>query len=155
MTCHELTGLEADNLLAFLALLGLLRALEAAREDWRPRASWGGTPCRARLDVEGEAAKETIVEATVEGLAKLAPAYDFGGRKNINHSAAEFREDCEFAAKQSEPNNRLAADLLCALGSEAVQRRGEDRIAATALCAIHGQGHQNFLERLVAAMVIP
>ncbi len=124
MTCHELTGLEADNLLAFLALLGLLRALEAAREDWRPRASWGGTPCRARLDVEGEAAKETIVEATVEGLAKLAPAYDFGGRKNINHSAAEFREDCEFAAKQSEPNNRLAADLLCALGSEAVQRRG-------------------------------
>ena len=37
MTCHELTGLEADNLLAFLALLGLLRALEAARENWRPQ----------------------------------------------------------------------------------------------------------------------
>ncbi len=33
---------------------------------------------------------------------------------------------------------------------EAILRLAEDRIAATALCAIHGQGHQNFLERLVA-----
>ena len=34
-----LPGLEADNLLAFLALLGLLRALETVREEWRPRVS--------------------------------------------------------------------------------------------------------------------
>lgn len=32
----RLGGLEPDNLLAFLALFGLL-ALETARPDWRPR----------------------------------------------------------------------------------------------------------------------
>ena len=37
---HRLDGLEPDNLLAFLALLGLLRALDAARPDWRARAYW-------------------------------------------------------------------------------------------------------------------
>ena len=33
---HRLDGLETDNLLAFMALLGLLRSLEEARPDWRP-----------------------------------------------------------------------------------------------------------------------
>ena len=37
---HRMDGLEPDNLLAFLALLGLLRSLEAARREWRPRAAW-------------------------------------------------------------------------------------------------------------------
>ena len=37
---HRLDGLEHDNLLAFMALLGLLRALEGARPDWRARVSW-------------------------------------------------------------------------------------------------------------------
>jgi hypothetical protein len=40
MTEHRLEGLEPDNLLAFLALLGLLRALEEARPAWRPRVRW-------------------------------------------------------------------------------------------------------------------
>jgi hypothetical protein len=39
-THHRLEGLEPDNLLAFLALLGLLRAIEVVRETWRPRAAW-------------------------------------------------------------------------------------------------------------------
>ena len=37
---HRLNGLEPDNLLAFLALLGLLRALQTSRLEWRPRAGW-------------------------------------------------------------------------------------------------------------------
>jgi hypothetical protein len=37
---HRLHGLAPDNLLAFLALLGLLRAIQTARPDWRPRAAW-------------------------------------------------------------------------------------------------------------------
>ena len=40
-TTHRLDGLESDNLLAFLALLGLLRALEAADSTLHPRAAWG------------------------------------------------------------------------------------------------------------------
>ncbi len=148
MTNHELTGLEANNLLAFLALLGLLRALETSQPDWRPRASWKGVPWRPQLHVEAETDKKAICEACTDGLAQIAAAYDFAGRKNIDYSPQEFREAAENIALQSKPDDRLSADLMAALGSEAATRRNEDRVEATALCAIHGQGHQNFLERL-------
>jgi hypothetical protein len=39
-TRFRLDGLEPDNLLAFLALLGLLRALDTRRPDWHSRAGW-------------------------------------------------------------------------------------------------------------------
>ena len=37
---YRLAGLEPDNLLAFLALLGLLRSLEEARPASLPRVGW-------------------------------------------------------------------------------------------------------------------
>jgi hypothetical protein len=40
---HLLVGLEPDNLLAFLALLGRLRALETARPQWGARGYWDDT----------------------------------------------------------------------------------------------------------------
>jgi hypothetical protein len=48
---HRLDGLEPDNLLAFLTLLGLLRALETADVDLYPRAAWDidRPPLRPRL----------------------------------------------------------------------------------------------------------
>ena len=48
-TTHILNGLEPDNLLAFLALLGLLRALEKARPEWKPKVYWQGKPPKAIL----------------------------------------------------------------------------------------------------------
>jgi hypothetical protein len=64
----DLPGLEADNLLAFLALLGLLRSLEISRPDWRPRASWKGPPWVARLHLAEVAEKGAIAEAVEIGL---------------------------------------------------------------------------------------
>ena len=37
---HRLDGLEPGNLLAFLALLGVLRALEEAAPAWLPKVAW-------------------------------------------------------------------------------------------------------------------
>ena len=37
---HRLDGLDSDNLLAFLALLGLLRSLQEAAPSWLPRVAW-------------------------------------------------------------------------------------------------------------------
>ena len=37
---HRLDGLEPNNLLAFLALLGLLRALEEVEPAWSPKVAW-------------------------------------------------------------------------------------------------------------------
>ena len=49
---YRLNGLEPDNLLAFLALLGLLRTLEHARPTWRTRVAWTveGSSCPPDAD---------------------------------------------------------------------------------------------------------
>ena len=54
-TIHRLEGLEPDNLLAFMTLLGLLRTLEEARPDWFPRALWtiDSPPIRPALRLTG------------------------------------------------------------------------------------------------------
>ncbi|HEY1259543.1 MAG TPA: hypothetical protein VGF34_09850 [Stellaceae bacterium] len=64
---HRLDGLEPDNL---LALLGLLRALEVMRPNWRPRAAWDTEepPLRPALLLSESADRQSICTATVEGL---------------------------------------------------------------------------------------
>lgn len=57
---HTLAGLEPDNLLAFLALLGCLRALEEVRHAWRPRVCWSvdDPPVRPMLSLAAEVGEE-------------------------------------------------------------------------------------------------
>lgn len=146
MTQLALRGPAADNLLALLALLGLLRALDAARPQWHARVAWAGTPWHPVLHLKGEADENVVADAAAEGITALAPAFAFDGFKDITYSANEFRKAAEQAIQAADP---LAADVLAALGSDANVRDNKgERIEATALCLIFGQGHQHFLERL-------
>jgi hypothetical protein len=76
---HRLDGLEPDNLLAFLALLGLLRALAAARLCWRPRAAWDleNPPLRPVLCLAKPQTREAVCAAAADGTAELAADYRF------------------------------------------------------------------------------
>ena len=76
---HRLEGLEPDNLLAFLALLGLLRALETARPHWYPRAAWDldHPPLRPLLILSESEEVMAICEAAAEGATTLANDYSF------------------------------------------------------------------------------
>lgn len=143
-TSLELRGLEPDNLLAFLALLGTLRSLETARLDWHPRLSWQGEPPLALLHVSFSARPDEIVGAVDQGVRRLGRAYVFN-KKNITFTAEEFRECAESMKGDGE-----RARLLAALGSDGVLKRGDDVVEATPLCAMLGQGHQDFLSRLAA-----
>src|SRR5262249_8852466 len=75
-SAHRLDGLEPDNLLAFLALLGLLRALEAddrgrpADDKLHPRVSWDidRPPLRPRLVVARELATDRVLQRMAAGL---------------------------------------------------------------------------------------
>jgi hypothetical protein len=71
---HRLHGLAPDNLLAFLALLGLLRAIQTARPDWRPRAAWDidQPPLRPLLVLAEPTTQEGISQAAAEGASQLA-----------------------------------------------------------------------------------
>src|SRR5690606_37388480 len=91
---HRLDGLEPDNLLAFLALLGVMRALEAddatRSEDDRtmPRAGWDidQPPLRPRLFLASDLDPEGLAVRVASGVRVLAAVHVFGGRKDLNHS---------------------------------------------------------------------
>lgn len=69
-TSHRLGGLEADNFLAFLALMGFLRALELTRPEWRPRAYWAvdEAPLRPFLTTRKSTTPEELSIAAIDGL---------------------------------------------------------------------------------------
>lgn len=157
-TSHRLDGLEPDNLLAFLSLLGLLRALEIddrEREDeekLRPRAAWDLDipPLRPRVFLGRAATSEELLERVVKGLEILTAVPDFGGRKNLNYSRNECRALLIKEAKAARVDAREYVDLLAALMSDAsIKDDKEESVDPTPLCLLFGQGGQCFLERLV------
>ncbi|MHB8303329.1 MAG: type I-G CRISPR-associated protein, Cas3-extension family [Acidobacteriaceae bacterium] len=160
---HRLEGLEPDNLLAFLALLGLLRSLEAADRQRHagdklyPRASWNldSPPLRPVLSVAQPVTRKDVTEAAVNGLSILAASHNFGenNRKDLNYPRDEARAMLAESARAATALARDAADLLAALMCDAAVKK-EDKspdaapIAPTPLCLLFGQGHQHFLDRL-------
>lgn len=154
---HRLDGLEPDNLLGFLALLGLLRALEAAERD-RPdserfsaRAAWDldKPPLRPRLFLARSATQEEVAERAAAGIDRLAATHDFAGRKDLNYSRNECHGLLEKEAKAARFDTRECIDLLAALMSDgAIKDDKKESIDPTPLCLLFGQGHQHFLERL-------
>lgn len=157
-SCHRLEGLEPDNLLAFLALLGLLRSLEVVdrerpeNDKLRPRVAWDidEPPLRPKLFVSRAITQEELSESAGRGLETIAETHDFGGRKDLNHSREECRRLLqEVAATRLDARER--ADLLAALMSDAAIKDDKKQpIDPTPLCLLFGQGHQHFLERLAS-----
>lgn len=138
---HRLEGLEPDNFLAFMALLGALRALETARPQWRPRSFWDveRQPWRPALSITADADHQEIADAAAEGVASLASAHDFGGRKSIDFSREEA------AQLLSDENSDRRALFACLLSPAAYKDDGAPM--PTPYCLMFGQGHQHFLDR--------
>ncbi len=154
----RLEGFEPDNLLAFLALLGSLRALEEAErglcEDarWWPRASWDidQPPWRPRLHLARAVARNELLERVACGIEALRGAFTLGDRKMPNFEPAEYRCLARRAASADAGRSRL--DVLAAVATdqalETDQALKKEKTTATPLCLMTGQGHQYFLERL-------
>jgi hypothetical protein len=150
---HRLDGLEPDNLLAFLALLGLLRCLETARSGWHPRIAWSldDPPLRPLLFLSEAQSQTSICEAAAEGAISLAEDYSFpcstegdaAAQKDLNYDPLNARKLLTRSALSANPRS---AAVWSALMCDAAAR--EDKIEATPLCALFGQGHQHFLDRL-------
>lgn len=156
-TSHRLDGLEPDNLLAFLALLGLLRALDCADREraeddkLRPRAAWDIEipPLRPKLVLVRSSTREEVAETTATGIELIAKNHDFDGRKDLNYSRADCRELLTKEAKAATLESRERADLLTALMSDAaIKNDKKEPVDPTPLCLLFGQGHQHFLQRL-------
>jgi hypothetical protein len=148
---HRLEGLEPDNLLAFLALLGLLRALEAG--GWRPRAHWEGLPLRPVLTLQEAQTQDQVAQVAAEGCAVLAKDHDFDGEKDLTFEGIRARSLLEAAQRPDTPGRAAVLGSLFSDGAV----KDDGRILASPLCAMFGQGHQHFLTRLsdVARGVLP
>lgn len=152
-TIHRLDGLEPDNLLAFLALLGLLRALEVADQTACPRAAWDSAtpPLRPSLVLARPATAEELTALAAEGIDALAAAHDFGGRADLNHSRKECHALLDREARVARRDTRHGVDLLAALMTDAAIKDDKaEPVDPTPLCLLFGQGHQHFLDRLAA-----
>ena len=147
---HRLDGLHPDNLLAFMALLGLLRCLEEAEPSWLPRVAWtvDAPPVRPLLCLARAAARDEIVAAAAAGLNRLAERHDFAPLKNLRLPQEAAAEKLRAAAE----GDRYTASLWAALVSDAAVRERNKTTEAepTPFCLMFGQGHQYFLERLSA-----
>ncbi|MGD9535547.1 MAG: hypothetical protein AB7P52_03985 [Alphaproteobacteria bacterium] len=143
-TLLDLPGLEPDNLLAFLALLGLLRALETARPAWRPRTSWRGPPWVARLHLAETTDEESVASAAAEGIASLAAQFDVAGNRNVSQFDPSSYRTHMLKVRSNETNAALCAALMAEW-----PRTKSGGLQAAPLVMMFGQGHQNFLERLV------
>lgn len=161
---HRLDGLEPDNLLAFLALLGLLRALEAVDREAEagaklsPRTRWttGRPPVRPELCLAHAVSKETVTDATSNGMDLLLGSVDFGGRRDLNHSREECRRLLVEASQTADSEETGRIDMLAALMSDGtIKTDKSDTVAPTPLCLLFGQGHQHFLERLARVPAEP
>jgi hypothetical protein len=148
---HTLHGLEPDNLLAFLCLLGALRALAACPNAPETRASWtlDSPPLRPRLYTSDRITAQALLARVDEGARRLAEAYGFEDRADLDFTAAECRAQLSGAAFGATMLDRSRADLLSSLMHDAAVKAGkEDRIDPTPFCLMFGQGHQHFLQRL-------
>lgn len=164
---HRLDGLESDNLLAFLALLGLLRSLDAAdreREEdqkLRPRAYWDTArlPLRPVLCIARPATREDLGKVASRGVEILASVSLLRKHKDLSYTHSESRNLFENAAHAATAWDRNIADLLASLISDVAVRNnksdGDARVDPTPLCLLFGQGHQHFLERLVSVPLQP
>lgn len=147
---HVLLGLEPDNLLAFLALLGLLRSLETACPSWLPRVAWtvDFPPVRPVMNMSEPVTKGEIVAATAKGLSELALRHEFEQMIDLKMSP----EDAADRLRNAVRSDSYTADLWAALISDAAIRDRNKRLEVepTPLCLLFGQGHQHFLDRLRA-----
>lgn len=140
---RPLDGVETDNLLGFLVLLGVLRALDSSRPHWFARAYFAGVPLRARLRIDSDASDDEIAYAVAEGCSTYDSYFEFADA-DLKFSKQQARD---IARRIIAEGDAIAAELASALCSDAAVR-DDGKVMPTPLCAMFGQGHQHFLARL-------
>ena len=156
---HRLEGLEPDNLLAFLALLGLLRVLETVRPEWRPRAAWAieNPPVRPILFIAEEVSQDALCTAAAEGAESLLAGVDFGAVADLKLTPPEARELLRRAySGWATPAERYFVDLCAALICDQALDREQTTTAPSPL-TYPTVARINFLQglRMVATTPLP
>jgi hypothetical protein len=154
---HRLEGLEPDNPLAFLALLGLLRALEevdageAEEARWWPRAFWAvdSGAWRPVLRLAAEVDRRSLCGRIEDGIRAFSKAYALPERAVPDFPLAEYRGLVDTALDAGPSTDRGRLDVLAAVATDQVEpkdKKKKGQVARTPLCFASGQ--EDFLPRL-------
>jgi len=157
-TTLPLPGLEVDNLLSFLALLGTLRAIQEQKPGWAPLAVWEARPWRASLEVSAEADPPVVARVVTDGLLAVIRRLeqyrpqDANGEPlaDVSFERNEYRRYVATSRRQSSASLRgeaNAAQLAACLSCEWPLKKSDGAPIAGPLVMMFGQGHQHFLSR--------
>jgi hypothetical protein len=145
-----LSGLKAENPLAFLAALGILRLLSAHLPSEHVRMSWiWDRAWKAQIHTRSFTRPEELLEQLNQaGNSSPASIADFLQKQLLDYEDLTipphlFRELLVDAVTTSSQDNRFIIDAYAALGSDF--HGTETQIADTALRTMSGAGHQHFL----------
>lgn len=153
MTNHPLTlsGLAADNLLAYLAALGTLRTASLACPDGGIRMHWENIGGRWQPQLQGDMTSDrkgfvALLDQQLRTSANL-PAMNLAD--DLTLPVEDFRTALQQAQQGATPQDHRNVDFLAAFGSEVVQSRQNGKptgkITDTAFRTMSGAGHQHFL----------
>jgi hypothetical protein len=156
---HRLEGFEPDNVLAFLALLGLLRAVEAedraapVGQRLYPRASWDidRPPLRPVIHLGRALGGESVADVAARGVARLTKVFDFGQREKLKLTPAEARGLFEQGSRQASAAERHVADLWAALAIEYPRSQEREAVERTPFCLLD-VAQTSFLKNLSAVV---
>lgn len=153
MTNHPLTlsGLAADNLLAYLAALGTLRTASLACPAGGMRLNWENIDGRWRPRLQGDVTsdREAFVALLDQQLRTGAELPALNLADDLTLPVEDFHAALQQAQQGATHQDRRNADFFAAFGSEVIQSRQNGKptgkIADTALRTMSGAGHQHFL----------
>ena len=145
-TGHRLNGLQPDNVLAFLALLGLLRSLHKDGKHADARVSWSvdSPPVRPVVHLVHSETQTGLVDSVARGLNVLAAEIRFGSQKDLSVTPVEGTALLRLAREVE------GDGIWSALISDAATSKDGKKLEPTPFCLMFGQGHQHFLSRLVS-----
>ena len=114
-TIFKLRGLRADNLQAFLALLGVLRVVDLQCPQWRARARWRNEAAGGLAEIEIEAENAVSESGFVTAIAK-------GANKLLASFAKSIPETKKPEASDSKAPKLETSDTVIAMAQEPENR---------------------------------
>jgi hypothetical protein len=151
MTQYDFRGIRADNLVAFMAALGTLRASTMFWPDLDPRLAWSEQEdgWSATLRLNDAASQGEFIARLHAYLAAQSSAPAINIADDLTISSPDFHTILDCARSKANASARIEIDFLAAFGSDAVESKTGGKptgnIADTSFRTMSGAGHQHFL----------
>lgn len=152
MSTHDLNGLRADNLVAFMAAVGCVRTSTLIWPEARPKLYWRSQSdgWYAALQLDANLTDDALIEGLDTYLKAQIDSPAFHLADDLTIPIDDFHQALETARRRTNHTGSTEAEFLAAFGSEAVQSlaagKPSGKIADTAFRTMSGAGNQHLFK---------